>query len=84
MHRCTAQLSRGQASNKETEEEEKDDDEDDNDNLAVPLEAQACLNAIEMFKWTLLFSESAATALYDDQAVQSLDTLCEIDDDMIK
>ena len=29
-------------------------------------------------------SRGAATALYDDQAVQSLDTLHEIDDDMIR
>jgi hypothetical protein len=37
-----------------------------------------------MFVRTLLFSRGAATALYDDQAVQSLETLREIDDDMIK
>jgi hypothetical protein len=37
-----------------------------------------------MFVRTLLFSRGAATALYDDQAVQSLDTLREIDDDMIR
>ncbi len=37
-----------------------------------------------MFRRTLLFSQGAATALYDDQAVQDLDTLREIDDDMTK
>jgi hypothetical protein len=37
-----------------------------------------------MFVRTLLFSQGAATALYDDQAVQSLETLREINDDMIK
>ena len=39
---------------------------------------------IAMFKRTLLFSQGAATALYNDQAVQDLDTLREIDDDMTK
>jgi hypothetical protein len=37
-----------------------------------------------MFRRTLLFSQGAATALYTDQAVQSLDTLRDIDDNMIK
>jgi hypothetical protein len=37
-----------------------------------------------MFRRTLLFSQGAATALYMDQAVQSLAVLCDIDDNMIK
>ena len=37
-----------------------------------------------MFRCTLLFSQGAATMLWTDQAVQSLDTLREINDDMIK
>ena len=36
-----------------------------------------------MFQRTLLFSQGAATALYDNQAVQSLETLRKIDKEMI-
>ena len=50
----------------------------------VPIELQDRNNAIAMFARTLLFSWGAATALYMDQAVQCLDTLREIDNEMIK
>jgi hypothetical protein len=37
-----------------------------------------------MFQRTLLFARGAAIAFYNDQAVQSLETLRKIDDEMIK
>ena len=37
-----------------------------------------------MIRRTLLFSQGAATVLYMDQAVQSLDVLRDINDNMIK
>ncbi len=76
MRRRAAWLARGQASDKEMSDED--------DDPKVPVELQEQLRAITMFQHTLLFSEGAATALYDDQVVQSLDTLCEINDDMTK
>ena len=91
-----ARWDRGQATDEETvdsnedeNKEEKDDDAEEPEEPApqeedVPLEHQAREDAIAMFVHTLLFSRGAATALYDDQAVQSLDTLREIDDDMIR
>jgi hypothetical protein len=78
-------------SNDNEEEEGKGEGRDDNVDAngerpapKVPLELQARNNAVAMFQHMLLFSQGAATALYMDQAVQSLDTLREIDDDMIK
>ena len=50
----------------------------------LPVEEQERLKVIATFKRTLLFSQGAATALYDDQVIQSLDTLREINDDMTK
>ena len=90
-----ARWDRGQATDEETvdsnedeNEEEKDDDAEEPEEPApqeeVPLDHQAREDAIAMFVRTLLFSRGAATALYDDQAVQSLDTLREINDDMIR
>jgi hypothetical protein len=89
---------RGQATDEDTvgsyddeEEEGKGEGEDDNVDAngkppapEVPLELQDHDNAVAMFRCTLLFSQGAATALYVEQAVQSLDTLREIDDEMIK
>ncbi len=37
-----------------------------------------------MFKHTLLFSQGGATTLYVGQVIHNLDTLCMIDDYMIK
>ncbi len=79
----------GQATDKDTidsneNEEEKNDDAEEPFPQEVPLKHQASEDAIAMFVRTLLFSRGAATALNDDQAVQSLDTLCKIDDDMIR
>jgi hypothetical protein len=59
-------------------------DEDVDPSPEEPIELQERNNAIAMFRRTLLFSQGAATALWTDQAVQSLDTLREINDDMIK
>ena len=87
-----ARWDRGQATDEETENSDDDGNEEEKDNDAeepapqeeVPLDHQAREDAIAMFVRTLLFSRGAATALYDDQAVQSLDTLREIDNDMIR
>ena len=85
---------RGQATDEDTvdsgdDEEEEGETEGGDDDAEAPvpealIDLQARDNAVEMFRRTLLFSQGAATALYVDQAVQSLDTLREIDDDMIK
>ena len=89
----------GQATDEDTvdsddnDEKEEGEGEGGDDNVdangerpepKVPLELQARDNAVAMFKRILLFSQGAATALYMDQAVQNLDTLCEIDNEMIK
>ena len=85
---------RGQATDEDTvnsgdDEEEEGEAEGGDEGVEPPvpealIDLQARDNAVEMFRRTLLFSQGAATALYVDQAVQSLDTLREIDDDMIK
>jgi hypothetical protein len=96
QRRRQARWDRNQATDEDTEDSDDDEEEEgeggDDDVDAngerpppeVPLELQARDSAVAMFKRTLLFSQGAATALYVDQAVQSLDTLREIDDDMIK
>ncbi len=84
MRRRAARLAQGQASDKDTDMSEEDKDTDDPPDPKVPAELQERLSTTAMFQLTLLFSQRAATALYDDQAVQNLDTLREIDDDMTK
>jgi hypothetical protein len=88
-----AQWDRGQATDEDTvdsgdaEEEEGKADGGDEDVDPPPEESivlQAQESAVAMFRRTLLFSQGAATALYMDQAVQSLDVLRNIDDNMIK
>ena len=82
--RRQARRDRGQDSDEETNNSKEEKDANDPPAPKVPLKLQERDNAIAMFVRTLLFSRGAATALYDDQAVQSLETLREIDDDMIK
>jgi hypothetical protein len=94
QRRCQARWDRGQATDEDTadsgddEEEEGEAEGGDKDverpAPEEPIELQAQESAVEMFRRTLLFSPGAATALYADQAVQNLDTLREINDDMIK
>ena len=88
MRRRTARLARGQASDEDTDPSEGEEDDVNDHDLEsgpeLPVEEQQRLRVIAMFRRTLLFSQGAATALYDDQAVQDLDTLREIDDDMTK
>jgi hypothetical protein len=74
----------GQDSDEETNNSKEEEDANDPPAPEVPLKLQERDNAIAMFVRTLLFSRGAATALYDDQAVQSLETLRKINDDMIK
>jgi hypothetical protein len=99
QRRCQARWDHGQATDKDTFDSD-DDDEDHEDKAEggrknpeanneqpppeVPINLQDRDNAVAMFTRMLLFSRGAATAFYVDQAVQSLDTLCEIDDEMIK
>ena len=91
QRRRQARWDRGQATDEDTvdssddeEDEAEGGDEDVNPPPEEPIELQERNNAIAMFRRTLLFSQGAATALWTDQAVQSLDTLREINDDMIK
>ena len=84
--RRQVQRDHGQDSVEETdnEEEEKDNAADNPPDPEVPLKLQERKNTIAMFVHTLLFSWGAATALYVNKAVQSLDTLRKINNDMIK
>ena len=88
MRRRDARLARGQASDEDTDPGEDGevavDPPEPETGPELPVEEQQRLRVIAMFRRTLLFSQGAATALYDDQAVQDLDTLREIDDDMIR
>jgi hypothetical protein len=84
QRRCQAQRDRGQDSDEETNNSEEEEDANDPPAPEVPLKLQERDNAIAMFVRMLLFSGGAATALYDDQAVQSLETLREINDNMIR
>ena len=94
QRRRQARWDRGQATDEDTidsvddEEEEggaEGGDEDvENPPPEEPIELIAQESVVAMFRRTLLFSQGAATALYMDQAVHSLDTLRDIDDSMIK
>jgi hypothetical protein len=94
QRRRQARWDRGQATDEDTvdsgdnEEEEGEaegwDEDVENPPPEEPIELQAQESAVAMFRRTLLFSQGTATALYMDQAVQSLNTLCNIDDNMIK
>jgi hypothetical protein len=94
QRRRQARWDRGQATDEDTvdsgddKEEEGEaaggDEDAENPPPKEPIELQAQESAVAMFRRTLLFSQGAATALYMDQAIQSLDVLWDIDDNMIK
>ncbi len=87
--RCRARRDRGVDSDVWTvgdvnEESGQGSDPENEETLEETIEAVFRRTTTAMFRSVLLFSDKAATSLYDDQMIANFDVLRELDDDTIK
>ena len=84
-----ARRGRGVDSDEETVVGDKTDPEEDQSSVEettkeTTIEAVLRQSTVDMFRRVLMFSDGAATSLYDDQMITTFDVLRELDDDTIK